>query len=232
MKKTKIKYTTLSAGLLVASAILTIVFAFLSWIPKEYAFGGIIYIPLAYFIYKEKRWAVIVVMILWTSDKFLQIGMSPAETNHVITRSIIFWWIGFMFAFYGALKETKRVSDKNNGIAGDNISQKRFSSLKALIISLSFVFVIFGVVFYWFAIRSSQIKKQCSLVPLKSYSQEKKDEAKKFVEANCPEGSVASDRIGDCAINRFIISAPLDGQNQMRSASDDEYKKCLRESGL
>jgi uncharacterized protein YaaR (DUF327 family) len=99
-----------------------------------------------------------------------------------------------------------------------------------VVIILISILVIFGIIFYWFSIRPSQIRKQCSLVPVKTYSQEKKDEAKKYVDEKCPtdKGWQAI----DCVINKGIINAPSESQNQKRSATDDEYIKCLRENGL
>lgn len=101
---------------------------------------------------------------------------------------------------------------------------------KIVVLTFVFAFVFSSILFYWFAIRPFQTRKQCSLMPVKAYSQEKKDEAKKFVDENCPAGK--GWQAIDCVINKSIIDAPLEGQHQKRSATDKEYVKCLRENGL
>jgi len=59
--------------------------------------GVLIYLPLAYFIYKGKRWAIIGAMAMWTIDKGYQLTTFPNPL-------IILWWLAFLSYFYKAYK--------------------------------------------------------------------------------------------------------------------------------
>jgi len=58
---------------------------------------------------------------------------------------------------------------------------------KKLLLSFTImVVIVLGVPFYWFSVRPSKIKKSCSSVTMKPYTQEEKDEAKKkFDDTDC-----------------------------------------------
>ena len=92
-------YRGIAALLILGSMILTVVLAKFGAISYDAVYSSIIYVPLAYFIYKGHKWALITVMILWTFEKGYQIyqgGISPIVP--------IIWWSIFMFYFYNAFK--------------------------------------------------------------------------------------------------------------------------------
>src|SRR3990167_2133717 len=57
----------------------------------------IIYIPIAFFVYRGHRWAMIAIMILWTLEK----GIQLVQLGNVIP---IIWYLAFMPYFYKAWK--------------------------------------------------------------------------------------------------------------------------------
>jgi hypothetical protein len=85
-----------AALLVLFSAALTGLVAWFHLISIDAAFGIVIYVPLAWFIYRGHRWAMGAMMLLWTLEKGAQIlgGRSPV--------SIIIWWLLFVGSFYQA----------------------------------------------------------------------------------------------------------------------------------
>ena len=109
---------------------------------------------------------------------------------------------------------------------------------KGIVLSIVCVVLVFGTLFYWYALRPANIKKQCSMVAMKAYSQEEKDIAKRYLEDNCPVGGGTADRIlinvrVECFNSKLKVDAPtIGGEGKKRPASDEEYGQCLREKGL
>jgi hypothetical protein len=65
-----------------------------------------------------------------------------------------------------------------------DIYKKLFKEKTNLILAI--IIFTLGVSLYWFAVRPTNIKKLCSNVDVKPYSQEEKNEAKKkFDDSNC-----------------------------------------------
>lgn len=95
-------YRGIAAILIVASMILTVLLAKFGAIPYDGIYSAIIYLPLAFFIYKGHRWAIVVTMILWTLEKGIQVYDAINNSSGIIG-PIIFWSI-FMHYFYNALK--------------------------------------------------------------------------------------------------------------------------------
>lgn len=94
-------YRGISALLILGSMILTVILAKLNVIDYDAVYGSIIYLPVAFFIYKGHRWAIIAMMILWTFEKGYQLYASAGQTSPIVP---IIWWSIFMFYFYNALK--------------------------------------------------------------------------------------------------------------------------------
>ena len=66
---------------------------------------------------------------------------------------------------------------------------------------------------------------------MKSYSQEEKGVAKKYLDEHCPaqKGWVSA----ECFNSKQKVDAPtIGGEGKNRPASDKEYEQCLRENGL
>lgn len=107
------KYSLKLASLAIFfSCLLTIVGVGLSWFPSNYLWGLLIYLPLAYFIYRGKRWAIVFAMILITLDKLVQ-GVVLSNGNTASAKSIFFWWLFFMAALYPALDHTSKLRKEN-----------------------------------------------------------------------------------------------------------------------
>lgn len=72
----------------------------------------IIYTPIAYFVHKGHRWAIIALIILWTIEKGLIIYGTPEEWFWPL-----FWWIVLTPYFYKALKvenEKRKIDNIKN----------------------------------------------------------------------------------------------------------------------
>lgn len=105
-------------------------------------------------------------------------------------------------------------------------------------ISRNFLFIgitilaVAGIDFYWFAVRPSSIRKECSWVIIETYSAQEKQAAKDYVNKNCSSNKNGQFESADCYIQEQIISAPLNGETKRRRATDEEYINCLRENGM
>ncbi len=92
-------YRGISALLILGSMVLTVLLAKFGVISYDAVYSSIIYVPLAYFIYKGHRWALIAIMILWTFEKGYQ--LYTGGTSVIVP---IIWWSIFMNYFFNALK--------------------------------------------------------------------------------------------------------------------------------
>lgn len=91
-------YRGISALFLLTSLGFTILISFLGYYPLEdVLFNLIIYFPILFFIYKGHRWAIILLMVLWTLDKGYQI----IQLGNILP--LLWWAIVFPF-FYKALR--------------------------------------------------------------------------------------------------------------------------------
>jgi len=75
-------------------------------------FTIIIYTPILFFTYKGHRWAIILLMILWTLEKSFQLYQLGQNSNgsSIIWMSPIIWWLIIMPNFWKALKvENERI---------------------------------------------------------------------------------------------------------------------------
>lgn len=82
--------------------VLTVILAKFGVISYDSVYSAIIYVPLAYFIYKGHRWALVLVMLLWTFEKGWQVYDAVNNSASVIVP--IIWWSIFMNYFFNALK--------------------------------------------------------------------------------------------------------------------------------
>lgn len=107
-------YRGISALLVLGSMVLTVILAKFGVISYDSVYSAIIYVPLAYFIYKGHRWALVLVMLLWTFEKGWQVYDAVNNSTSVIVP--IIWWSIFMNYFFNALKieiaKKKQVSEK------------------------------------------------------------------------------------------------------------------------
>lgn len=93
-------YRGISALLILGSMVLTVLLAKFGVISYDAVYGSIIYLPIAFFIWKGHKWAMIAMMILWTFEKGYQLYASGG-TSPIIP---IIWWAIFMGYFVNAFK--------------------------------------------------------------------------------------------------------------------------------
>ncbi len=94
-------YRGISALLILGSMILTVVLAKLDLVSYDAVYGAIIYLPLAFFIWKGHRWAMIIMIGLWTFEKGYQVYATAGESSPIVA---IIWWAIFVGYFVNALK--------------------------------------------------------------------------------------------------------------------------------
>lgn len=90
-----------ATGLMIFSAIITLIFTIVEWFPSGSWIDVVLILTLALFVYKEKKWAIIVTMIYWTFSKTLQMVSGFSVENFSAGNIImpIIWWAIFMGAF-------------------------------------------------------------------------------------------------------------------------------------
>ncbi len=106
-------YRGISTLLIIGSIVLTLILAvFHVVVFSDAIFGLIIYLPIAFFVWKGHRWAMIAIMILWTFEKGYQI-YSGVSTPIVP----IIWWALFMGYFVNSFKvelARRKIEKKKN----------------------------------------------------------------------------------------------------------------------
>lgn len=104
-------YRGISMLILLALLGITVFLGYLefhSW--STVIFVSIVYLPLAFFVYRGHRWAIVSLMILFTFEK----GYQLFQVKNIMP---IVWWIILMPYFYKALRvenELKRRQQKKN----------------------------------------------------------------------------------------------------------------------
>jgi len=104
-----------ATALMIFSAIITLIFVMVGWLSSETWIDIVLILILAFFVYKGKKWAMIVTMIYWTLSKGLQIvsGFSAEDFSGGNIIMLILWWTIFMEAFWQAYQvETARRKEK------------------------------------------------------------------------------------------------------------------------
>jgi len=101
---------------------------------------------------------------------------------------------------------------------------KKFSSTQIIIGVIIFVLIL---LFYWFAVRPSEIKKECAVIQFPQYK-EGIDEYKNYIAENCGNTSNITDG-SECRVYEIIVDQ-IERKN--RPASDIEYGQCLRAHGF
>jgi hypothetical protein len=103
-----------SALLLVFSAIITTVFIIIGYqgLDSWGFLDVVLFLVLAFFVYKGHRWAMICAMIFWTGEKVYAIATSSGTTPIVN----IIWWAVYMSAFWLAFKIELERNKKNLNI--------------------------------------------------------------------------------------------------------------------
>lgn len=83
----------------------------LAWfhvIPSDAIYSGVIYVPLALFICKGHRWAMVAMMLLWTLEKGSQLFAAGGRSPF----AVVIWWLLFVGSFYQAflVEQARRAS--------------------------------------------------------------------------------------------------------------------------
>jgi len=109
-----------ATALMIFSAIITLIFAMVGWFSFEIWIDVVLILILAFFVYKGKGWAMIIIMIYWTFSKGLQLVNSFSTENFSGGNIImpVIWWALFMGVFWQAYQVEKARS-----------STKRFSMI-------------------------------------------------------------------------------------------------------
>lgn len=94
-------YRGISALLILGSMILTVVLAKFEVVSYDAVYGAIVYLPLAFFIWKGHKWAMIAMIALWTFEKGYQVYATAGESSPIVA---IIWWAIFVGYFVNALK--------------------------------------------------------------------------------------------------------------------------------
>jgi len=94
----------LATAAMIFSAIITLIFIMVGWIPSEIWIDIILILILAFFVYKGQRWAMIATMIYWTFSKGFQLvsGFSVGDFSAGNIIMPIIWWAIFMGVFWQA----------------------------------------------------------------------------------------------------------------------------------
>jgi hypothetical protein len=87
------------------------------------------------------------------------------------------------------------------------------------------IILVLVVAFYWFAIRPSNIKKECSVVP-KETSEAQIDQARAYIKENCKS---TGEQSIECLTKRAFLGKAM---KEGGPASNSEYEQCLRSKGL
>lgn len=111
-------------ALLGLSLILSFVGAYVD--PTTMFWAIVIYLPILLFVYKGHRWAIIILMAMWTFEKGYQlyeIGQSGSGS----AIGPIIWWLIVMPYFWKALKvenERRKLTPATNSVAGSIFCHK------------------------------------------------------------------------------------------------------------
>jgi hypothetical protein len=114
-------YKGISVLLTAGWVILTKIFSLIQWIPNNKfiislfvyenisLFSILLYAFVIFFLYKGKKWAIIVAMILQTSNSGYALINSIASGNVdiIFWLMLVFWWALFMKFLYGAFMVEK-----------------------------------------------------------------------------------------------------------------------------
>lgn len=88
-----------SVILLLLSAVITVIYIFVTNMDLFALIDPVISLIFVLFIFKKKRWAIVGAMIYWTLEKAIMIF--SGDSSAVIS---FFWWTTYMHMFYLAFK--------------------------------------------------------------------------------------------------------------------------------
>lgn len=94
--------------------------------PTTMIWGIVIYLPILFFVYKGHRWAIVLLMALWTFEKGYQLYQIGQDGGGSGIMPII-WWLILMPYFWKALKvenEKRRVAPVLKDASGSIFCQK------------------------------------------------------------------------------------------------------------
>jgi hypothetical protein len=92
-------YRGVSALMILFSGVLTSVLGGFGLGPSSAVYSLLLYGPLGWFVYKGHRWAIVLMMLLWTFEKGVQVASgAPAAIIAIV------WWSIYMNAFFNAFR--------------------------------------------------------------------------------------------------------------------------------
>ncbi len=105
----------ISAGLIMLAVILNIIFITAGYLDADAWVDTLIWIILAIFVYRGRRWAIIITIILWTFEKGYQFyGITQGGSGNIVV--LIIWWAAYTDIFwktYQVEKERKKIGKDN-----------------------------------------------------------------------------------------------------------------------
>lgn len=146
-------YKGIASLLILGSVVLTTIFR---------SYIALIYLPVAFFVYKGKKLAIILMMIAWTLDKSYQLIFTELNTTQFLF--VILWWSIFMKYLYGAYKVEKLRSKQQGLLTGKNgltLSKDKKKSKIPLVLAASALLLFFvGFTAYWYGVSSERQNKE------------------------------------------------------------------------
>jgi hypothetical protein len=147
-----------ATALMIFSAIITLIFVMAGWFPYGIWVDIVLILILALFVYKGKKWAMIVTMIYWTFSKGFQLVSSFSVDNFSAGNIImpIIWWAIFMGAFWQAYqvererRKKERIEKNNKKDATINLQKKEGEIKRYYYGKYFFVFFIFTGMYQMF----------------------------------------------------------------------------------
>lgn len=167
----------ISALLIAGSILSTIIISatgLVSWVDST---GRVlIYLPIAFFVYRGNKWGILLMMIFWTLEKVISatyiFSSNTIGTGLIIT---LFWWSLLMKFFYGAfvVENTRKRFDPSINSSEPKTEQKGKIISKLSVVGKPLALIIIAIVilagwFYWFQYRPTQIKHDCAQKAIKA----------------------------------------------------------------
>lgn len=273
LKKQVNEYTTLKvyksfkgiAVLFIAGWVfLTKFFSIIHWIPNNKfivslfvyedigIFSLIFYLFLMVFVYKGKRWAIVIAMIIQTlnSGYALLSSILLGNIDIIFWLMIVFWWALFMKFFYAAFKveQLRNNVRKSTTEIVDTVREEKQSFLKQksnlipllilkeinkkILIISSGLLLLTGW-FYWFQWRPAKIIHDCSWK--KIHIDVVPAQPAKSPEDVYRESGETFQLLFDSGVEKLEGSPAkpaVPAHDIWQKASEEQYKFCLHDKGL
>lgn len=156
----------ISALLITGTTFLTIFVSAIGLIPGIDSTGrSLVYLPVSFFVYRGKKWAILLMMALWTLEKIISV-INVSGTYQLFI--VFVWWVLLMRFLYGAfvVENTRKKivpfinTPEPETRHGENSFSKLAVSKKSLVLIIIATVILAGW-FYWFQWRPAEIVASC-----------------------------------------------------------------------